>query len=100
MHVIADGRISFFLRLGNSPLYIHTTSLSIHSSMDTGYFPILAIVNKAAMKVGVHILFELVFSCSTERKLSSEHYVNISPGNLDSNLCFFQSSVSHDVLCI
>ena len=26
--------------------------------------------------------------------------VDISPGNLDSSLCFFQSSVSHDVLCI
>ena len=26
--------------------------------------------------------------------------INISPGNLDSSLCFFQSSVSHDVLCI
>ena len=25
---------------------------------------------------------------------------SISPGNLDSSLCFFQSSVSHDVLCI
>ena len=25
---------------------------------------------------------------------------NISPGNLDSSLCFFQPSVSHDVLCI
>ena len=26
--------------------------------------------------------------------------VGISPGNLDSSLCFFQPSVSHDVLCI
>ena len=26
--------------------------------------------------------------------------VDISPGNLDSSLCLFQSSVSHDVLCI
>ena len=25
--------------------------------------------------------------------------IDISPGNLDSSLCFFQSSVSHDVLC-
>ena len=24
--------------------------------------------------------------------------IDISPGNLDSSLCFFQSSVSHDVL--
>ena len=27
-------------------------------------------------------------------------FIDISPGNLDSSLCFFQSSVSHDVLCI
>ena len=26
--------------------------------------------------------------------------IDISPGNLDSSLCFFQSSVSHDVVCI
>ena len=26
--------------------------------------------------------------------------IDISPGNLDSSLGFFQSSVSHDVLCI
>ena len=25
---------------------------------------------------------------------------DISPGNLDSSLCFFQSSISHDILCI
>ena len=27
-------------------------------------------------------------------------YIDISLGSLDSSLCFFQSSVSHDVLCI
>ena len=26
--------------------------------------------------------------------------IDISPGNLDSSWCFFQPSVSHDVLCI
>ena len=26
--------------------------------------------------------------------------IDISPGNLDSSLCFFQSSISHDVLCL
>ena len=26
--------------------------------------------------------------------------IDISPGNLDSSLCFFQASVSHDVHCI
>ena len=27
-------------------------------------------------------------------------FIDVSPGKLDSSLCFFQSSVSHDVLCI
>ena len=26
--------------------------------------------------------------------------IDISPGNPDSSLCFFQPSISHDVLCI
>ena len=26
--------------------------------------------------------------------------IDISPGNLDSSLCFFQPSISHDVLCV
>ena len=26
--------------------------------------------------------------------------IDISPGDLDSSLCFFQPSISHDVLCI
>ena len=26
--------------------------------------------------------------------------IDISPSNLDSSLCFFQPSISHDVLCI
>ena len=26
--------------------------------------------------------------------------IDISPGNLDPNLCFLQPSISHDVLCI
>ena len=26
--------------------------------------------------------------------------IDISPGNLDSSLCFLQPSISHDILCI
>ena len=29
-----------------------------------------------------------------------DEVIDISPSNLDSSLCFFQPSVSHDVLCI
>ena len=41
-------------------------------------------------------------SLSARRVLSFayHHVIDSSPGNLDSSLCFFQSSVSHDVLCI
>ena len=31
---------------------------------------------------------------------SISEVIDISRGNLDSSLCFFQPSVSHDVLCI
>ena len=31
---------------------------------------------------------------------SASKVIDISPGNLDSNLCFIQSNISHDVLCI
>ena len=31
-------------------------------------------------------------------RLSISEVIDISPGNLDSSLCFFQSRVSHDVL--
>ena len=38
---------------------------------------------------------------SAIRVVSSVYLIiDISPNNLDSNLCFLQSSVSHDVLCI
>ena len=40
-------------------------------------------------------------SLSAKRVVLSAYLViDISPGNLDSSLCFFQPSVSHDVLCI
>ena len=32
--------------------------------------------------------------------ICTSEVIDISPGNLDSSLCFFQSSISHDVLCI
>ena len=42
----------------------------------------------------------LVPLLSAIRVVSSAYLRLFSPGNLDSSLCFFQPSVSHDVLCI
>ena len=58
IHVAANGIISFFLRLSGIPLNICTTSLSIH--LKVGHFSgfhVLAIVNRAAMNVSMHVSF-------------------------------------------
>ena len=45
--------------------------------------------------------FEFLFTfCYKGGVICISEVIDISPGNLDSSLCFFQSSVSHDVLCI
>ena len=38
--------------------------------------------------------------CHKSGVICISEVIYISPSNLDSSLCFFQSSVSHDVLCI
>ena len=45
--------------------------------------------------------FEFLFTfCHKGGVICMSEVIDISPGNLDSSLCFFQPSVSHDVLCI
>ena len=57
IHVTANG-INLFLWLSNIPLYICTTSsLPIHPSVDIEVFYVLAVVNNAAMNIGVHVFF-------------------------------------------
>ena len=47
---------------------------------------------------GVHVFpFTL---CHKGGIICISEVIDISPGNLDSSLCFCQPSVSHDVLCI
>ena len=39
-------------------------------------------------------------SCHKGGVICISEIIDISPSNLDSGLCFIQSSISHDVLCI
>ena len=55
-----------------------------------------------ASLVGEHGLQGVRASVAVVHGLSSgiSEVIDISPGNLDSSLCFLQPRVSHDVLCI
>ena len=45
--------------------------------------------------------FQFLFTlCHKGGVICVSEVIVISPGNLDSSLCFFLSSISHDVLCI
>ena len=59
-----NGIISSFLWLSDIPVYVYTTSLSIHLSMNNlSFLYVLAIVNSAVMNIGVHVSFQtMVFS--------------------------------------
>ena len=48
--------LPFFLRLNKTPLYGYNTSyISIHTLMDSGFFPVLAGMNNVAMNMRVQI---------------------------------------------
>ena len=55
---------------------------------------------QAGIKIVGRNINNLRYADDTILMAESEEVIDISPGNLDSNLCFIQSSISHDVLCI
>ena len=55
---------------------------------------------QAGIKIAGRNLNNLRYADDTILMAESEEVIDISPGNLDSSLCFFQPSVSPDVLCI
>ena len=55
---------------------------------------------QTGIKIARRNINNLRYADDTTLMAESEEVIDISPGNLDSSLCFFQPSISHDVLCI
>ena len=80
---------------------LSVVSFAIIFSHSEGFLFTLLIVSFAVQKLLSLIrshLFTFVFISITLG--GGSEVIDISPGNLDSSLCFIQPSVSHDVLCI
>ena len=73
--------------------------------LDAMIFSFWMLSFKSAFSLSSFTFIKRLFSSSVLSAISvvssaSVEVIDISPGNLDSSLCFFQPSVSHYVLCI
>ena len=62
-HVAENGMILFFLMAGQYSIVYVYHIFFIRSSFDghLGHFPVLVIVNSAAVNIGIHVSFQLMF---------------------------------------
>ena len=80
IHISTNDPVSFILWQSNIPfIYIHTHHIFfIHSSVDgyLGCFHVLAVLNSAAMNIGMHVSFQImVFSSYVLRSGIAGSYV-------------------------
>ena len=55
---------------------------------------------KTGLKLSIQKMKIMASSHHKSGVICTSEVIDISSGNLDSSLCFFQPSVSHDVLCM
>ena len=63
------------------------------------YITVLVLPNIKMNPPQVYMKFLFAF-CHKGGVICISEVIDISPSNLDSRLCFFQHSLSHDILCI
>ena len=55
---------------------------------------------QAGIKIAGRNINQVRYADDTTLMAESEEVIDVSPGSLDSSLCFTQPSILHDVLCI
>ena len=91
----AQARIKIARRNINNLRYADDTTLMAESEGELK--SLLMKVKEESEKVGLKFFFSF---CHKAGIICISKVIDISPGDLDSSLCFIQPSVSHDVLCI
>ena len=89
------------LKLQNEshPLFPHLFALKWMGS-DAMILVFWMLSFKPTFSLSSFTFIKRLFSSSSLSAIRCISEVDISPSNLDSSLCFIQSSISHDVLCI